>query len=356
MTETSLFWGGTTVGDHGRYTDDQFSDFIRKLFQTDRTVEGVISDYLNELAITNPAGVTIRVTSGGALVDGKLYESDANVDHTIAAPGAGTNYYTIVLRKSFAAQTVRQVLLGPNAVAYPTVTQTDGTTWEIEIARISITSASVISITDQRNFCHYPSQLSAGMIPNGLITNDMIDSVAWAKITGVTPSGATSKGIFPELSAVAPLSGVQAAGLSVIESSGAGTAKPVIPIISFDDTTDEGRQFEFNMPSEFTGTLHVKIAYYMAGANVSKTVAWNAQIAAISDTDASVTAKVFGATNQSVVTCPDTAGVEDVASITMINADSVSANDSCILHVWRDVSNDDAAGDAIITGIWIYWA
>jgi len=76
MAETSLPWANTGVGDGQAYDDDEWSDWQRKLFSHDRTVQGVIPGYENELAVSNPAGNTIRVATGAALVDGKIYEAD----------------------------------------------------------------------------------------------------------------------------------------------------------------------------------------------------------------------------------------------------------------------------------------
>lgn len=158
MTEYSYYWGGTAVGDAtlAPYDDDEFSDNWNLLHTYDRTVQGVIDTaitaYSSMLACTNPTGTTIRIANGAALVDGKLYKNTANVDFSVTAPGAGTNYYTIVLQKDFAAQTVRLEILGPDAGAYPTVTQTDGTLWEIEIWNVSITAASAITIVDKRKY------------------------------------------------------------------------------------------------------------------------------------------------------------------------------------------------------------
>jgi hypothetical protein len=170
MTEASIWWGGTVIGDHGTYTDDQFSDFICSLMQSDRTTQAPLYGLLNSLAITNPAGTTIRVASGKAIVDGKGYTNTANVDFSVTAPGAGFNYYTVVLRKSWAAQTIRLVMLGPSALAYPMVTQTDGTTWEVTIAQVRISNASVITITDTRVYCTPSKQIDTSQIGSGQIT------------------------------------------------------------------------------------------------------------------------------------------------------------------------------------------
>jgi hypothetical protein len=187
MTESSIFWGGTTIGDHGNYDDDTFSDFLRKVFTVDRTTQGIIQDYLNELAVTNPSGATIRVATGGAIVDGKPYENTANVDFTVSAPGGGLNYYTVILRKDFSAQTVRLDMLGPSAVAFPTMTQTDGTVWEISLANVSITSGGVVALTPTGQLCVFASEPSDGSITHAKLANDAVEThnVKDANITAI---------------------------------------------------------------------------------------------------------------------------------------------------------------------------
>lgn len=172
MAQTSWYWDGLVTGDAtlSPYSADEFMDIFRKLFQRDRTLEGVLPDYLGELTVTNPAGTTIRVSDGGALVDGTYYDNTANVDNSVVAPGSGSNFYTVVLRKGWAAQTVRVALLGPDAGSPPAVTQTDGVTWEISIATVEITSGSVITITDTRNYLHFNTEVSSAMIPSSAIT------------------------------------------------------------------------------------------------------------------------------------------------------------------------------------------
>lgn len=152
MTEVSLPWGGISVGDCGPYTDDMWSDMYRVLFDNSRQYIGVIVGYLNELAITNPVGTTIRVASGAALVDGKFYTSSANVD---LSAGGGDGYYIVVLRKDFVAQTVRLDIVGPS-VLLPTPTQTDPILWEVVIASVSVV-AGTPTITDNRRFVRFSS-------------------------------------------------------------------------------------------------------------------------------------------------------------------------------------------------------
>lgn len=185
MAEDSFFWAGTTTGDAGPYSDDEFSDFIRDLLQEDRTTQGVLTGVLNELEVTNPAATTIRVASGKALVDGKLYSNTANVDFSISAPVSGSNYYRIALSKDFSAQTVRATRLGPSTSAPPALTQTDGTKWEISLATVQITSGGIVTITDTRDFNSLPIAIDTEAISDLAITTNKLaaDAVTPAKIS-----------------------------------------------------------------------------------------------------------------------------------------------------------------------------
>jgi len=175
MTESSVFWTGTVTGDAGPYTDDKFSDTFRVLFQSDRTTQGPLYGLQGQLQVTNPSGLTIRVATGYGIVDGKIYENTASIDFTVAIPVSGNNYYRVVLRKDFTAQTVRAAILGPNNSAPPAVTQTDGTTWEISLATVQVTSGNVVTVTDTRDFCMYNTDISDGWIESDMIAANAID-------------------------------------------------------------------------------------------------------------------------------------------------------------------------------------
>jgi len=248
MAQYSYYWGGTTVGDAtlAPYDDDEFSDNWALLHTHSRVYQGVIytatTTYSSMLACTNPAGTTIRIANGAALVDGKIFKNTANVDFAVSAPGAGTNYYTVVLQKDFAAQTVRLAMLGPNALAYPTVTQNDGVLWEVAIWRVAITNAGAITITDVR-VCIDPlilmfnnSALSAtlGGDTRGAIANDLqrsrsartqVASGDYATITGGYKNTASGKASFIGGGSenVASANGSAIAGGSVNTASGGGS-------------------------------------------------------------------------------------------------------------------------------------
>ena len=167
MVEWSQYWGGTATGDASSapYSDDEFSDLWAYLFTYDRTIQGVVDTarvgYTGLLEVTNPSTSVLRVATGIAMVDGKVYTNTANIDETMDVPLTGTNYFTVVLTKNFAAQTVRVDVKeaagnsnggASTAVGAPAVTQTDGTTWEISLATVTITVGPVVTITDTREF------------------------------------------------------------------------------------------------------------------------------------------------------------------------------------------------------------
>ena len=161
MTEKSFFWDGEAVGDaiYSEYSAEEFAEYMDLFNITDRYTEGVRYvkhlSYNGVLEPSNPAGVTIQLATGVAIVKGYLYTSDAVVNLSLsAAPGAGTDYYTVVLRESLSSsiQTVRAALLGPvNGGPAPVVTQSSSI-WEIELAQVQQTSAGVITIIDKRHF------------------------------------------------------------------------------------------------------------------------------------------------------------------------------------------------------------
>ena len=156
MTEASQVWAGTVTGDAGPYTDDQWSDMYRALFQSDRTTQGIIDGHLNELVVTG-ATSPVAVDTGAALVDGKFYENDASLNVTIPSPAGATRIDRIVLRKSWSAQTVRITrIAGVEGGAAPAITQNDGVTWDVKLYQVSIAVGGAITLTDERVNCGTP--------------------------------------------------------------------------------------------------------------------------------------------------------------------------------------------------------
>lgn len=154
-----MFFAGSSIGDAvlAPYDDHDFATIFKQVFLgAERDILGVIPNYSSWLGVTNTAGNTIRLWPGAAIVNGRPYINNANIDRNIVTPGADTNWYRMVLRDDEAAQTVRSAILGPNnapAANYPAITQNDGAgVWDIILYDISITSGGVITLVDRRNY------------------------------------------------------------------------------------------------------------------------------------------------------------------------------------------------------------
>jgi hypothetical protein len=156
MAETSLPWPDTATGDGtagAGYSDDQWSDSWRKLLLHYRASRGVLKDYANELAATGGTS-PVAINTGAAMVDGKLYENTVSVNVVIPTPAGSTRIDRIVLRKDFAGQTVRifKIAGAEGTGVPPAITQTDGTTWDLPLCQVSITTGGIITLTDERRF------------------------------------------------------------------------------------------------------------------------------------------------------------------------------------------------------------
>lgn len=185
MTEKSYYWSGTAVGDAtlAPYIPLTFHSNWKLLF-TELDDEGYIDGYLNELLPTL-AGQQIVVASGAAIANGWFYENTENVQFDIETPSANPRIDRIILRVNTIAQTVRLgKIVGTEAAAptAPTLTQTN-TIWEIPIAQAYITTAGVISASDDRKIARSP------MMPQG----------AMAKIEEIESDGSANKFVFENI-------------------------------------------------------------------------------------------------------------------------------------------------------------
>jgi len=168
MAEKSWFWGGTTVGDAGPYNDEEFCDLFKFLIQGDPSTQGPIKNVYNELAVTAVDTDTIQMDTGAAMVDGRLYINSSALQKDLVDRGVGLpNYYVLILRKDFDAQTVTAELL-LDAAAYPAVTQNDSSEWEIALYRILVPGGGeALVITDVRDFCAFNTVLRDSIIDSG---------------------------------------------------------------------------------------------------------------------------------------------------------------------------------------------
>lgn len=159
MAELSGFWTttGTAVGDQqASYTQAQWST-AAKIMSACSGFEGVAPAYLNSLAGTVTAANTVAINTGGAMVDGKWFINNASQDVNIpSASGAGnTRIDRIVLRADWANFNVSVYrIAGTNASSptAPAVTQTSGTTYDIKLYQALVTTAGVVTLTDERQY------------------------------------------------------------------------------------------------------------------------------------------------------------------------------------------------------------
>jgi len=152
MAEISRFWDGTALGDAVLAPYDSFTEFSQTLGNISGG-DGVLKGINNELIVTDTGGGNVQAASGRSLVYGTWHDNSAAITFAISTPITFTRVDLIVVRKSWATQTVRVVkVTGVEGAGVPALTQISGTTWEIRLAEISITIGGVITITDRRAF------------------------------------------------------------------------------------------------------------------------------------------------------------------------------------------------------------
>lgn len=167
MVESSSFWDGTTLGDaagatpNAPYSSQEFANWVingfaqnnaspwQRSFVSFAGVQG-----FNSLLVSGVA-TPLAIASGVAVVAGYSYYNDGAPALTLAigTPGANPRIDRVVLRVSWAAQTVRVALLAGVEAATPSppaLTQTFGTTWEVSLAQAYITTGGVVTIRDER--------------------------------------------------------------------------------------------------------------------------------------------------------------------------------------------------------------
>ena len=164
MAEVSWVWDGAILGDCGPYAADDWDNWLEMVHIGALAASaGVRPRYLNELICTS-AAPNVAVAAGGAIVKGKPYINSANVNVNIPIPAVDTRWDVIVLRSSWAAQTIRITRIGgvEGAGVPPAITQNDGVTWDLPLANISITIGGAITIeADLRR----PTDQGMNMLP-----------------------------------------------------------------------------------------------------------------------------------------------------------------------------------------------
>lgn len=220
MAETSRPWDGTTVGDATVAPYDAGTEWaeIHRGLSPASEQSAHKGGVLNGISgfngyTTSSTGVNNqRVQTGIGFVQGTWHRSDANVDVVIPTPSVSTRVDRIVLRKSWASQTVRITrVAGTEGAGLPALTQVFGTTWDVPLYQVSITTAGTMTLTDDRVFITTPTHGHTGASDGGTIalggSDPVITGQAISPTTGVqtlpTVTGNTGRWRFYKASSAA---------------------------------------------------------------------------------------------------------------------------------------------------------
>lgn len=158
MAELSGLWttSGTPSGDQqASYTQAQLAT-ARKIVAACSGFEGVAPSFLNELAVSANGANTVAVATGGAVCDGMWFHNDASQNVNIPSATAGlTRIDRIVLRATWASFNVSVTRIAGTSHATPSapsITQSSGTTYDIQLAQVLVTDAGVVTVTDERTW------------------------------------------------------------------------------------------------------------------------------------------------------------------------------------------------------------
>lgn len=217
MAEDSRFWttNGTGDGTGSGYTTAKWAEFVRQTMTTAPASEGVLYGILNSLAVSGTSS-PVSIASGSAIGYGYFYTNDASTTQAIATPTTATRIDRIVLRASWSAQTVRITRIAgtEGSGSAPAMTQTAGTTWDIPLATVSITTGGVITVTDARTFCKSP--LAYGWFSQAL------------SVAGNVSAAASSSGGTVQLVAQNTSNTANSAARALITVAGSSAADPYV--------------------------------------------------------------------------------------------------------------------------------
>jgi hypothetical protein len=196
MTESSILWSTTGTGDgtSGGYPQAKLVEWQRALFAKSANLGGVSPTYQNQLAVTGSAS-PVTVATGAAVCYGYVYFNDAALTVAIPTPASQPRIDRIVLRVNWAAQTVRVTrIAGTEGGGAPALTQAAGTTWDIPLAQVSITTGGVITLTDQREFLDVTGDgvITTAKLVDGAVTANKLaaNAVTTSKILDANVTGA----------------------------------------------------------------------------------------------------------------------------------------------------------------------
>lgn len=212
MTQRSRPWDGTVTGDASEAPYDAATEWskvwasISGAAGVATNVSGVFRNELNQLATTG-ATSPVSTDTGRSMTWGAWYENDVAIATVIPTPAASTRIDRIVLRKSWASQTVRLTrLIGVEGGGAPALTQVAGTTWDQPLYQVSITTGGAITLTDEREM------IGGAALPSSWSTGSLIyasSTTALAALSiGANNSVLVSNGSLPSWSTTPTVAGL----------------------------------------------------------------------------------------------------------------------------------------------------
>jgi len=205
MTEQwSIHWDGASIGDADAIVvnaadgigyrmanilyESPFVDRMIRALTNGTGDRGVLNNWLNELAVSG-VGTPISIATGAAIDYGLYYENDAVINMAVPSPTTDTRYDRIVIRRDWTAKTARATrLVGVEGVGYaPAMTKSvapGGTgIYDIPLASLSVTTGGVIAVTDERQFCQFPTEPLPLIFATANLVNEGADMTSRATRT-----------------------------------------------------------------------------------------------------------------------------------------------------------------------------
>lgn len=244
MTQRSLPWDAVSPGDAGPYSSAEWAQLWQYLIGTgahranvgvmlgsgDSGVDGL------RVNVTSPVSSNIEVTSGSALVNGRLYMNDATVTLAVTANGSGNpRIDTVILRADFTAQTVRLIVKAGTAAASPvppTLTQVANVLWEIPLYDIAVAngflSIAAADISPRAEYANAADGVYLDMVLNNsgaeLNTGDVVvfdTTTNRAVATTTTASNPDAAGVWVGRTANGSYGRVLTDGIGLVRVNGA---------------------------------------------------------------------------------------------------------------------------------------
>jgi len=229
MAENSRFWNGVTIGDATESPYDAPTEF-GKVLGSIIGAEGlsnkgsVLQAIGNELKPTI-VGATVVIAAGEAWVCRGWYENTAAVAVAIPVPVAATRIDRIVLRKDWTAQTIRITkIAGVEGGAAPAITQNVGVVWDLPLARVSTTTAGVMTLTDERPTPYLAMVMAMNHYHTGA-AGDGPRLTGWNALADISATGGANKVL-----------GTDADGRSQVEDPDSG--KDIVNYQTIEDFAD----------------------------------------------------------------------------------------------------------------------